>query len=271
MLYVTYMVSEEKKAKGVSRRKFLAATGAGVAGIVVGGVVGSQLFPKVETTTATETATKTTTATTTTTSLIAKYPCPFCDKEFSSEAELGEHIKTAHAELITKEVEKPKELSYTQEISLNVNGNDYRLLVDNRQSLMEVLRDVLGFTGVKNGCDGRGECGACTVLADDKPVLSCLMLATEAQGMKIITIEGLADPATGALSELQQAFWEHGGFQCGYCTPGMIMLAEGFLAEVPHPTEEQVREAMAGNLCRCGSYDNIVKAILAFSSRSLRR
>ncbi len=160
----------------------------------------------------------------------------------------------------------PAPLTYTQAVILNVNGLDRQLVVDNRTSLRDVIRDGLGLTGTKNGCDGRGECGACTVLADGKPILSCLTLATEAQGMKVITVEGLADPATGALSQLQQTFLAHDGLQCGFCTPGMLLLAKGFLAEVPQPTELQVREAMAGNLCRCGANDKIVESILATST-----
>jgi len=265
MLYVTYMVSEEKKAKGVSRRKFLAATGAGVAGIVVGGVVGSQLFPKVETTTATETATKTTTATTTatttTTSLIAKYPCPFCDKEFSSEAELGEHIKTAHAELITKEVKPPT-------IKLIVNGSQYEFKIGDEiepnETLAETLRERLGLTGTKIGCD-TGECGSCTVIMDGKPVLSCLVLTIECDGKDILTVEGLAKD--GRLHPIQEAFIEHHGLQCGFCTPGILMTTKALLDRNRHPTREEVREALSGNICKCGAYKKIIESVLAASEK----
>jgi len=157
----------------------------------------------------------------------------------------------------------PAPLTYTQTITLNVNGIDQDLVADNRLSLRDAIRDRLGLTGTKNGCDGRGECGACTVLADGKPILSCLTLAVEAKGMKITTIEGLGNAAAGTYDTVQNAFWEHDGLQCGYCTPGMIMLAKGFLAEVQHPTEKQVREAMAGNLCRCSGYPKIVESVLA--------
>jgi aerobic-type carbon monoxide dehydrogenase small subunit (CoxS/CutS family) len=157
----------------------------------------------------------------------------------------------------------PAPLTYTQTVTLNVNGINQDLVADNRLSLRDAIRDRLGLTGTKNGCDGRGECGACTVLADGKPILSCLTLAVEAKGMKITTIEGLGNAAAGTYDTVQNAFWEHDGLQCGYCTPGMIMLAKGFLAEVQHPTEKQVREAMAGALCRCSSYPKIVESVLA--------
>jgi aerobic-type carbon monoxide dehydrogenase small subunit (CoxS/CutS family) len=245
------MVSEEKKAKGVSRRKFLAATGAGVAGIVVGGVVGSQLFPKVETTTATETATKTTTATTTTTSLIAKYPCPFCDKEFSSEAELGEHIKTAHSNLITKEVEKPP-------ITLTINGKTYELYdVKPNTTLQELLHDQLGITSVKDMCTGKGECGSCTVLIDGRPVLSCMTLAIECDGKKIWTAEGIAEQNP----ELIQAWCDFDAMQCGYCTPGVIVTAKALLDRNPNPTKEEILDFLSGNLCMCGTYPQWPKAV----------
>jgi aerobic-type carbon monoxide dehydrogenase small subunit (CoxS/CutS family) len=159
----------------------------------------------------------------------------------------------------------PPPPSLEQSVMLNINGNQYDLAVDNRLSLRDALRDKLGLTGTKDGCSGRGECGACTVLADGKPILSCLTLAVEAQDMKITTIEGLTDPKSGAMDPLQQAFWENDGLQCGYCSPGFIMLAKGFISEVPHPTEMQVKEALAGNLCRCGAHPNIVKSVLAAS------
>lgn len=159
----------------------------------------------------------------------------------------------------------PPPLTFEKAVTLNVNGTDYQLVVDNRLSLRDAIRDKLGLTGTKNGCDGMGECGACTVLADGKPILSCLMLAVEAQGMKIVTVEGLANPVTGDLDVVQKAFWENDGFQCGYCTPGMMMLVKGFLAEVPKPTQAQVKEALAGNLCRCGAHAHIVNSVMAAS------
>jgi aerobic-type carbon monoxide dehydrogenase small subunit (CoxS/CutS family) len=162
----------------------------------------------------------------------------------------------------------PAPLTYTQAVTLNVNGTAHQLVVDNRQSLRNAIRDQLGLTGTKDGCSGMGECGACTVLADGKPILSCLTLAIEAQGMKITTIEGLEDPTTGNLGSMQQAFWANDGLQCGYCTPGMIMLATGILAETPKPTANQVMDLMDANLCRCGAHNNIVNSVLAAAGGS---
>ena len=129
-------------------------------------------------------------------------------------------------------------------------------------TLADTLRDNLGLTGTKIMCN-EGECGACTVLIDGKPVLSCLTLAIECQGKDILTIEGLADTGTGELHPLQKAFIEHSGMQCGICTPGMIMTAKALLAENPEPTTDEVREALAGNLCRCGNYNRITESVLA--------
>jgi len=158
-------------------------------------------------------------------------------------------------------------LLYTQAVTLNVNGADYHLVVDNRQSLMDAMRYQLGLTGTRDGCDEKGECGACTVLADGKPILSCLVLAVEAGGMNITTIEGLA-PSTDTLDPIQNAFVVNDGLQCGYCTPGFIMLTKGILAETPHPTQAQVMDLIAGNLCRCGAYPNIIKSVLAAGGSS---
>jgi aerobic-type carbon monoxide dehydrogenase small subunit (CoxS/CutS family) len=156
----------------------------------------------------------------------------------------------------------PTAPSFEQSITLDVNGSQFDLLVDNRLSLLDTLRDKLGFTGAKNGCDEKGECGACTVLVDGKPVRSCLILAVEAQGKKITTVEGLGDPLTGDLDPVQKAFLENDGLQCGYCTPGFIMLTKGILAENPHPTREQVMGYLGGQLCRCGSYPKIIQSVL---------
>ncbi len=145
-------------------------------------------------------------------------------------------------------------------ISLTVNGENHEVVVEPRTTLLEVLRNSLGLTGAKEGCS-LGNCGACTVLLDGRPVLSCLLLAVEAQGKEIVTIEGLAEG--GKLHPLQEAFVEHGAVQCGFCIPGMILSAKAFLDENPHPTEEEVKEAISGNLCRCTGYSDAVRAILA--------
>jgi carbon-monoxide dehydrogenase small subunit len=141
-----------------------------------------------------------------------------------------------------------------------VNGQPVELAVAPYRTLLDVLRDDLGLTGAKKGCD-RGDCGACTVLLDGKPVTSCMMLAVQAEGRAITTIEGLS--AGGRLHPVQQAFVDYGAVQCGFCTPGMILAAVALLEEHPHPTEAQVRAAIAGNLCRCTGYAKIVEAILA--------
>jgi xanthine dehydrogenase YagT iron-sulfur-binding subunit len=145
-------------------------------------------------------------------------------------------------------------------ITLHVNGRDRELRIDARASLLDALRERLGLTGTKKGCDA-GQCGACTVLANGTRVLSCLTLAAMAQGQKLVTIEGLAQG--DQLHPMQQAFIDHDGLQCGYCTPGQILSAVALLAEGRAKTDAEVREAMSGNVCRCGAYPNIVAAIQA--------
>ncbi len=142
-------------------------------------------------------------------------------------------------------------------VMLMINGRNYRLLVEPRWSLLYVLREGLGLTGTKVGCD-RGECGACTVLIDNVPRYACMTLAVEAQGSKITTIEGLMKGEE--LGPVQQAFAEHDAFQCGYCTPGQVMAVEGLLRKIPQPTVEEIRSNMSGNLCRCGTYKHIINA-----------
>ncbi|MCL6479083.1 MAG: (2Fe-2S)-binding protein [Peptococcaceae bacterium] len=145
-------------------------------------------------------------------------------------------------------------------ITLNINGDSYTKVVKANTLLVNLLRDELDLTGTKKGCE-LGDCGSCTVLLDGRPVNSCLILAVEADGREVTTIEGLAQ--NEKLDRIQEAFINNAAVQCGYCTPGMIMSAKALLARNPHPTEQEVREAIAGNLCRCTGYVNIVKAILA--------
>ncbi len=147
-----------------------------------------------------------------------------------------------------------------QPLTLNINGEDRQLLVEPFYSLLDCLRDEARLTGSKKGCD-EGDCGACTVLMDGKPVTSCLVLAHSAHHARITTIEGLA--GVDQLSPVQRAFVEHGGLQCGFCIPGLIMSATGFLQENPDPTEEDVRFAIGGNLCRCTGYSRVIEAIMA--------
>jgi aerobic carbon-monoxide dehydrogenase small subunit len=148
---------------------------------------------------------------------------------------------------------------------LNVNGSEHELDVRPTARLIDVLRLQLGLTGVKEGCS-EGECGACTVLVDDKAVNSCLVLAAQVRGKRVFTVEGLADDE--GLDTLQRMFIEHGAVQCGYCTPGMLMSANALLMADPHPTDEAIRLALAGNLCRCTGYTTIIAAIRAASGRA---
>ena len=148
-------------------------------------------------------------------------------------------------------------------IELNINGDTYELLVSPNYTLLEVLRDKLGLMGTKRGCD-LGACGACTVLLDGEACLSCLMLAVDAMGKQVLTIEGLSEG--GDLHLLQSAFVEKGALQCGFCTPGMILTAKAILDEEPHPTEEVIKKKMAGNLCRCTGYKKVVEAVMSVTA-----
>ncbi len=157
-------------------------------------------------------------------------------------------------------------------VNLKVNGQPYSLEVGNRpdqvdptHTLAHTLRETLGLTGTKVACD-HGACGCCTVLMDGKAVLSCMTLTVECNGKNVTTIEGLEDPTTGELDPIQQAFINETAFQCGYCTPGIIMSAKALLLENPSPTEEQVKEGLSGNFCRCISNYQVVKAVLAAST-----
>jgi aerobic-type carbon monoxide dehydrogenase small subunit (CoxS/CutS family) len=145
---------------------------------------------------------------------------------------------------------------------MTVNGEVREHDVEPRTLLVHYLREAVGLTGTNVGCD-TSSCGACTVLVDGESIKSCTVFAVQADGADVTTIEGLADPATGTMHPMQQAFHENHGLQCGYCTPGMVMAAVSLLEENPSPTEREVREGLEGNLCRCTGYHNIVKAVLA--------
>jgi aerobic carbon-monoxide dehydrogenase small subunit len=152
-------------------------------------------------------------------------------------------------------------------VNVTVNGESRESDVEPRLLLVHYLRDTLGLTGTHIGCD-TSNCGACTVLLDGESVKSCTVLAAQADGSEVTTIEGMAPAGDGALHPIQEAFWEHHGLQCGYCTPGMIMAGADLIARNPDPSEAEVREALAGNLCRCTGYHNIVNAVLSAAKAS---
>jgi carbon-monoxide dehydrogenase small subunit len=145
-------------------------------------------------------------------------------------------------------------------VSFTLNGRLQEIDVEPHELLLDVVRDRLGLTGAKRSCDVQ-VCGACTLLVDGRPVSACTTLAFEVRGRSVLTIEGLADD--GKLHPLQQAFIKHGGFQCGFCTPGMLLAAKALLDEIPNPSEEQLKHFMHGNLCRCTGYKKIIESIMA--------
>jgi carbon-monoxide dehydrogenase small subunit len=148
-------------------------------------------------------------------------------------------------------------------LTLTVNGEPHELLIDPRQTLLDVLRNELDLRGAHRGCDS-GDCGACTVLLDGKPITSCMILAADCDGAAVTTVEGISP--NGNLHPVQQALVEQGGIQCGFCTPGMVMAVIALLDGSPHPTEQEVREGLAGNLCRCTGYKKIIEAVRAVNS-----
>lgn len=153
------------------------------------------------------------------------------------------------------------------QVDLTINGEPISLTSPPNRTLMDVLRDDLGLTGVKNACGGEGECGACTIIMDGKAVNSCMILIGQADGHRIETIEGLSKH--GKLHPLQAAFIEASAVQCGFCTPGIIMSAKALLESKPHPTDEEIREGLAGNLCRCTGYKKIIEAVQKASEEKL--
>jgi carbon-monoxide dehydrogenase small subunit len=249
------MDSEQEKKQKISRRKFLGVSTAAAAGGIVGGLIvgavggylaGQAAAPAATTVTSTVTKTATETRTVTTTQTAA-----------TATATVTQPVTTTVT--TTKTVTPVPEVGYTSLITLNVNGVDYALLVDNRWSLADVLREKLGLTGTKTGCD-RGECGSCAVLVDGVPMLSCMLLACSVSGRKITTIEGIG--SVGKLDKIQQAFMNNEGVQCGMCIPGIIVVTKALLEKNPKPTEAEVKEALSGNLCKCGNWPFIVKSVL---------
>lgn len=187
---------------------------------------------------------------------ITKFACPSCGQEFTSLAALKTHFETAHPPEVVEVAEKLTKLI--------VNGETHEIKVEPNWTLNFVLREKLKLTGVKIWCE-EGACGVCTVLMDGVPIFSCMTLATECEGRNIETIEGLSDGVT--LHPVQQAFIENFGLQCGYCTPGMILVTKALLSENPNPTEEDVKEALAGNICKCGDYKQIIASVLAAAEK----
>ncbi len=145
-------------------------------------------------------------------------------------------------------------------IEFNCNGKDVSIEAPPQTRALDLIRDQLGMTGTKEGC-GRGECGACTILLDGRPVNACLLPAAKLQGCEVMTIEGVSD-GSGGLHPIQESFLDQGAVQCGYCTPGMIMSARALLESNPDPTENEIEEALAGNICRCTGYGMIIRAVL---------
>jgi len=160
-----------------------------------------------------------------------------------------------------------RRLTLKQLITLVVNGDPYEVLAKPSDTLLYVLREKLGFTGAKHGCD-TGKCGSCTVLLDGKPIRSCLAFAISVRNREMTTIEGLAK--NGDLHPIQKAFIDHGAVQCGFCTPGMILFTKSFLEENPNPTEEEIRKALTANICRCTGYVKIIEAVKAAAKEMVK-
>ncbi len=231
---------KEEESQGVSRREFLKDAGLVVGGATVGSI--SILSACKDETIATKTVTVTSSGGTTTTTVISPGG-------------------TATTSVTSPPLTKVVEVTATGFITLNVNGENYQCVVKPEWSLAYVLREKLRFTGTKRGCDN-GDCGVCTVIMDGHPVLSCIVIALEASGKPILTVEGLSKNSE-KLHPLQQAFIDNNAMECGFCVPGQLMTAKALLDFKPKPTVDEIKECMAGTLCRCGVYNRVIKSIQA--------
>ena len=242
-------MTEKKKngSGGKTRREFLKDAGLLVGGTAIGSTVLLAACGGGETETVTKTATVTTTAAATTVTE-TRFICPIDGMEFDSLDELRAHFEATHA----------VGAGAAGVITLNINGYVYMLKVEPDWTLAYVIREKIGLTGLKRGCRA-GDCGACTIIVNGLPILSCLYLAIEADGATITTIEGLAQG--DELTPLQQAFIDHDALQCGFCTPATILTAKALLEFIPNPSKEEIKEFMAGVLCRCGTYPWVMAAI----------
>jgi carbon-monoxide dehydrogenase small subunit len=233
---------EEGKKVGISRRDFLKD-----AGLVVGGAtVGSMAFLSACSKSTTATATVTPPPVTTT---LSQFVDPIDGSTWPTLSDLQAHFAAAHPGLALSD----------DVVTLNVNGTDYNLWVNPIWPLSYVLREKLGFFGVKVACDV-GQCGSCTILVDGVPMFACLMLAIDSGGHKLMTVEGLSDDGV-TLNPLQQKFATNSTFQCGYCTPGILMTATALLAANPKPTADQVRAALSGHICMCANWIRVVNTL----------
>jgi len=187
-----------------------------------------------------------------------KYLCPYCSMSFHTADQLKAHVLTDHG---TEPLPRPEGL-----IKLTINGQIYEIKVEPNWTLYDLIHDKLGFTGAKMFCD-RGACGSCTVIIDGRPILSCMTLAIECDGKRIETVEGIA----AAKHPLVETYVKHHAMQCGYCTPGFVVTAKALLDKNPDPTEDEMREALSGNLCRCGTYPQHPKAIAEAAEILLRK
>ena len=261
------MTEKEKETKGLSRRDFLKDAGLLVGGTAIGSTVLLAACGGGETETVTNTVTNTATVTSTVgagqtatvtetqTATAARFVCPVDGMEFDTLTELQAHFEAEHAGGV----------AMPGLITLHVNGENHMVLVEPEWPLSFVLREKFGLMGLKVGCD-RAECGTCTIIVDGRNVYACTLLAIECGGMDIQTIEGLADGPN--LHPIQVAFRDNSGFNCGYCTPGMIMSTVVLLEKNPNPSMDEVKQALSGNLCYCGSYIRHAMAALAVQGGS---